>query len=423
MLGSYQLRLTGESFYDRAVVTLAYQDIEESRHNRGFGGSNRTSRIENVNVLTLNADLSKTVGVKNHLNYGVEVTHNTVELEAHRTNVNTDEITPASTRYPDGGSTMLTAAAYVANRMNLTERLLLNAGLRFTYNDLQATFDNKDFFPFPYDEANQQSSALSGNLGLTFKASEKLKVSVLGSTGFRTPNVDDLAKVFESASGTLVVPNPDLKPEYVYNGELNVDILPTETVQLNAAVFYTLIDNAITTSPFTLNGADSVDYDGELSAVFASQNNSTGTIFGTSLSAGVNFTDALRLLGTFNYTRGRVQPPNDAEEVPLDHVAPIFGKVSLAYTKPKWQAAFWVLYNGAKQLEDYSPSGEDNLQYATPEGMPAWMTLNLRAGYHITDNFMVQAGVENILDTSYRVFASGISAPGRNFFATLRANF
>jgi hemoglobin/transferrin/lactoferrin receptor protein len=72
-------------------------------------------------------------------------------------------------------------------------------------------------------------------------------------------------------------------------------------------------------------------------------------------------------------------------------------------------------------MEDYSPSGEDNQQYATPDGMPSWYTLNLKAGYQINRYLGIQAGVENILDHHYRNFASGISAPGRNIFVTLRA--
>ena len=36
---------------------------------------------------------------------------------------------------------------------------------------------------------------------------------------------------------------------------------------------------------------------------------------------------------------------------------------------------------------------------------------------------MVQAGVDNLLDTQYRIFASGINAPGRNIFGTVRLNF
>ena len=33
-------------------------------------------------------------------------------------------------------------------------------------------------------------------------------------TGFRSPNIDDVAKVFDSEPGNVIVPNPNLKPEY-----------------------------------------------------------------------------------------------------------------------------------------------------------------------------------------------------------------
>jgi hemoglobin/transferrin/lactoferrin receptor protein len=36
---------------------------------------------------------------------------------------------------------------------------------------------------------------------------------------------------------------------------------------------------------------------------------------------------------------------------------------------------------------------------------------------------LVQAALENIFDTHYRVFASGISSPGRSIRLTLRASF
>ena len=68
-------------------------------------------------------------------------------------------------------------------------------------------------------------------------------------------------------------------------------------------------------------------------------------------------------------------------------------------------------------------NGEDNEQYATPDGMPAWMTLNLSASYKIQKNIDLNFAVENILDTQYRVFASGMNAAGRNFILSLRGNF
>ena len=81
------------------------------------------------------------------------------------------------------------------------------------------------------------------------------------------------------------------------------------------------------------------------------------------------------------------------------------------------------MYNGWKNLEDYNLLGEDNIAYATPEGMPSWMTINLKGSYKISDMLTIQAGIENIADTNYRVFASNISAPGRNIFVTVRAQW
>ena len=55
--------------------------------------------------------------------------------------------------------------------------------------------------------------------------------------------------------------------------------------------------------------------------------------------------------------------------------------------------------------------------------MPAWFTLNVKGSYNLNKSLTLQAGVENILDTQYRVFSSGINAPGRNVYAALRMTF
>jgi hemoglobin/transferrin/lactoferrin receptor protein len=74
-------------------------------------------------------------------------------------------------------------------------------------------------------------------------------------------------------------------------------------------------------------------------------------------------------------------------------------------------------------LIDYNPNGEDNIQYATPTGTPSWFTVNFRAGFFVEKHTQIQLGVENILDKNYRYFASGMSAPGRNFIVAVRYNF
>lgn len=104
----------------------------------------------------------------------------------------------------------------------------------------------------------------------------------------------------------------------------------------------------------------------------------------------------------------------------------MYGQISLRGTSgdKRLTGEFFMLHNGWKRLSAYSPSGEDNLQYAIPTlGMPAWYTLNLRGSYQLGRCLQAQLGVENIMDTHYRLFSSGISAPGRNVIIALRGSF
>lgn len=71
-------------------------------------------------------------------------------------------------------------------------------------------------------------------------------------------------------------------------------------------------------------------------------------------------------------------------------------------------------------MGDMNPYGEDNVDFATNKGFPGWFTINLKSVYRINKNLSLLIAVENILDTFYIPFASGVAAPGRNFIGTLR---
>jgi hemoglobin/transferrin/lactoferrin receptor protein len=95
----------------------------------------------------------------------------------------------------------------------------------------------------------------------------------------------------------------------------------------------------------------------------------------------------------------------------------------VSFDNGSFKSEFSVIYNGWKKLKDYNPDGEDNGQYATKDGMPSWATLNLKVEYTVNKNLTFQGAVENMLDRNYRYFASGFSAPGRNFYFTMRTHF
>lgn len=407
-------------FFDAHTLIAAYQNAQESRHSRRFGNLSRKNQYEEVGVTSLEFNGVKKTG-RHEWSLGAEAYLNQVGSTAHFTDVATGAETPSDTRYPDGGSTMNSFAVYTQDKLRLSDAWIAHAGLRFNYITLDATFDDKTFFPFPYQTASQRHGAFSGSLGLIYLPSDKTKVSLLASTGFRAPNVDDLAKVFETVPGTLIVPNPDLRPEYTQNGELSLSQWLGQTARLEMSAYYSHLSNAIVLDAFSFNGQDSILYEGSMSKVLASQNKREAFIAGLSAHLDVFFTPYLSLRGSWNYTRGRILEEGGSK--PLDHIPPVFGQLALQFEKEKLRAECSWVFNGKKDIKDYLLNAEDNERYATPDGMPAWNALHLRLGYALHRSLDVQAACENLFDSNYRVFASGVSAPGRNVRLTLRTRF
>lgn len=418
---SYKLELkSGSNLYDQARIIAGYQSIEESRVNRNFNSTKRNHRVEKLDIFTLNADFSKQIA-SHELRYGLEWNNNQVHSSAFAENIVTSANSPLDTRYPDGGNTMQTFAAYVTHTWEISPQWILTDGLRYSNVRLRSRLTEKAFFPFPFDEVTQQNGALNGNLGLIYQPGHDWRLVALGSSGFRAPNVDDLSKVFESSAGNLIVPNPNLKPEYTYNGELTISKVIAGKVRLEGTGFYTSYRNAITVQPFTLNGQSTVSYDGKLSQVTANVNANRAYIYGFSATLAADLTSNFAITSSLNYTYGRIR--SDSTDYPLDHMAPLFGKTGLVLNLRQFRGEFFALYNGWKHLNNYYLNGEDNEQYATPNGMPAWYTLNLRTSYQVNTYLQLQVALENILDRNYRVFASGVSAPGRNLMVTIRGRF
>jgi hemoglobin/transferrin/lactoferrin receptor protein len=407
------------SWLDRIHAGVSAQQIVESRHQRRFGNNNRFDRVEEATVVGYTIDFQRDRG-DHSLRFGIDGQSNLLNSTAERVNIVTNETAAADTRYPDGDNSMHSAAAYVTHRWRLSDRWVLNDGARVGYTTLRSTFVSKEFFAFPFDEASQNTPTWSGHLGLVYTPTEDWRLSGVVSTGFRVPNVDDMAKVFESTQDRLIVPNPDLKPETTANFELSLTRSWGAGTEWESTVFVTSFRDAIVTDQFTFNGASQLEYNGELADVYASQNKQQARIWGWSTRFLAAVYEDLSLYGSAAYTQGTVLAEGDDDDFPLDHIPPLVGRVGFEYHSNRVRVEGFGQWNGWKRAADYSPTGEDNLQYATPDGMPAWMTLNLHGGYRIVRGLQLQLGVDNILDTQYRTFASGIHAPGRNVFVALR---
>ncbi len=425
-LAAYQLHLKKKTLlFDEAKLITAYQYIEESRHNRNFGAQNKTHRNEYVHVLTTNIDLAKRIK-RNEIRYGIEVSNNKVISNANRENIVTGAISAQSTRYPDGGSSMNSAAVYIAHSWEISDKLILTDGLRFNLVQLEAHFTNKAFYSFLPDQFTQQNSALNGQLGLVYLPGHDWKFSTAFSTGFRAPNIDDVGKIFDSQSGKLaIIPNSTLKPENSYNIETSIRKLFYKKIKAEATAYYTLVTDLITNQRAQVNGSDSILFNGTNTLIIQAQNTQQAYLYGCSFTLSADVNKYISLVNTFNYTYGRIK--TDSTDYPLDHIPPIFGRSAINLSLKNMRTEFFVLYNGWKHIEDYNLLGEDNQQYATAKGMPSWYTLNIRIAYSYAfkqaHSMQIKLGCENILDRNYRNFASGISAPGRNIYTAIGFTF
>lgn len=421
LLTSYNLRVKDlGSFADALSATISFQDIEESRNDRRFNNNNLRRRIENVNVLGITVDLKKSIN-SSDFRYGLDGQLNTLQSTAHNTDIVTGVQSKLDTRYPDGDNSMNMMAAYFTHTYRINPTWTLTDGVRVGGSWLHASFNDKSFFPFPFNEVKQNNLLSSANLGIIY-APTSWKFSFVASSGFRAPNIDDLGKVFDSSPGNVIVPNPDLGAEKTLNADIGITKFMGSNTRIETAFFATQFFDAIVTLPSTFNGQSIIDYDGTPSQVLTNQNKGKAYIIGYNIGLHTSLNEHLSTSATLNYTRGRVK--NDiGPDTPLDHIPPFFGRVGIQYNSNKFRSELFTNFNGWKTLDSYSNSGEDNFTYATPRGMPSWYTVNLRTSYTLNTMLTVQAGVDNVLDLQYRTFASGINAPGRNIFGTLRFKF
>lgn len=401
---------------------INYQQIEESRHNRQVQATNRQSRIEKVKILGF--DLYHQRSIKtNQLLIGLDGQFEMLSSSAKATHIFSKIESPLDTRYPAGSNEMIRVGAYAILNNQINKAINTQSSIRFGYTGLSSDFGNTDFFKLPYKTVAQSNFTYSGNLGLNYALSESSRWGLVLASGYRAPNVDDLAKVFESTSGILIVPNPDLRPEKSLSFELNYrKLFENSNSNFSASAYITQLYNAIVTGPFKFNGKDSVFYDGKTSIVLANQNNRLARIFGVSLSGFISMNRSVSIRYGGTYTNGRIL--NQSKNTPLDHIPPISGKLGIEF-KPSKKLNFDVdvIANAWKRLEDYLLLAEDNERYATEQGMPAWVIGNLHSTYRFTPNFRIGINLENILDTQYRVFASGINAAGRNISLSVHFKF
>lgn len=447
-LAASQLQINPkQKWLDQGTFTFAYQNIKESRVQRKFGSLERLYRNENVDVYSFNGDFTVplTKNKNRNLSYGFEVTYNDVSSvsDGKTLNIVNNQIDGYSgsfavqTRFPDGGSSYLSSAIYTDYRQDLNPKSTLNTGIRLTNTWLKAKWIDQTFIKLPNEEIEIKNSDVTLTIGYVYKPTKNWQINSVISSGFRSPNLDDVGKIREK-NGVVTLPNVQLTPEYAYSGEVGVlKYFNDRTFSLGFNMYYTFLVHNIARRPT----GDQVIYDGEVADVVLNLNNKGAYIKGFTANYFGRLNHNWKTSGSITYTEGESKgyiESSAAEGIiePMSSIPPLFGKFELSFRKNKTEITADFRFNSKKDISKYNISeGIDN-HVQTPivdanatdplekyYGTPSWSTFGLRGRYSVNENFTIQGTVSNIFDEHYKEFASGISAPGRNFSVSVQASF
>jgi len=413
-----------KKIFDVLKIGTSFQNFEESRNSRKFSESNLNSRFESLDIISLNIDFLKKINYKSNIKYGVEFIHNGLESKGKSTDLINGFESLISTRYPNNSS-LKSFGAYVNFKDKIIQDLFLHSGLRFTFSNLKADLSqNNDYFDFTFGNVSLKNSALVGGVGLSWLRNNNNIWKLNINTAFRSPNIDDLAKVFDSAPGNVLVPNPELEPERSLGFELGSYFKTSNNIELDFSSYLTYLYNGMIRGDFVLeNGLTEIIYDGSLSQIQALQNSSRSLIYGLEIGMKWPLSQNLILKTQHNIIAG--YELNELPfSLPVRHIPPNYGNFHIVFKKGRLILDAFVNYNSEIPFKDLAESERAKAYlYALDKNgnpySPSWHTINLRTKYSFSENINCSLSFENISDKLYRPYSSGISAAGSNFIFSL----
>ena len=411
-------------FYDELKFGSSFQKFSESRNSRRFSNGFLKSREEELDIFSFNVDFFKKISENSNITYGLQMIENKVGSFAKSINISDLSETPISTRYPDNSS-LKSLGLYINYKTKIIEDVFFQSGVRYSLTELKSDLSqNNIYYDFIYENTTLENGAFVGGIGLSWVRNIYNNWKFNINTAFRSPNIDDLAKVFDSEPGSVVVPNPDLKPERSFGLEFGGYFRTKNNVELDFSSYVTYLYNSFIRDDFTLsNGVSEIIYDGELSQIQALQNSSKSFIYGIEFGINMFLNKNFRMKSQHNLIAG-YELDDLPFGMPVRHIPPNYGNFHLIYNNGDFTIDTYLNYNSKIPFNNLAESERAKpYMYALDENgnpySPSWMTFNVRSKYSFSKMLNINFTVENITNKLYRPYSSGISAPGLNFIFSL----
>ncbi len=201
------------------------------------------------------------------------------------------------------------------------------------------------------------------------------------------------------ADGNTYVGTLDLEPEVATTFEIGFD-LATEAFYLRPTIYYSRIDDYVQGVAAEPNTPGVIDTPLEMISNMNGDptplrfSNTDAEVRGFDADFGASLSQNWRVDGVISYVRGERRDVSDD----LYRIAPPSLRLGLTYEQPSWTAT----------LEALGVAEQDNVS-ATNNELPSegYTLLNAFGAWTVSERVTVSAGVENILDRSYREHLAG----------------
>lgn len=245
------------------------------------------------------------------------------------------------------------------------------------------------------------------------------------SQGFRAPNLQETTVLGDTGS-SFEVPADGLRPERSNTIEAGIKLwLPA--VRLQAAYFYSLIDDVIDREDATWEGQAEID-----GKKVVRRNNAAEAVY-QGIEAGLRTgrVAGISAFGTVMWIEGDVTKPDGSTE-PARRVPPVQGLGGFRWDGLDDRLSVEIYARWAAAQRRLAPGDRDDLRMCEDrsrlgvlrrdcDGSDAWASPGVRVHWAISDQFTLDANLDNVTDSHHRVFGSGIDSPGFN--AGITASF
>jgi iron complex outermembrane receptor protein len=274
-------------------------------------------------------------------------------------------------------------AAYIQDEIAVTDQLTLFGGVRYDNWSTDGVY-NISGTTSVFDK--RSSSAVSPKIAAVYKFDQGTIVKGAVGKAFRAPNLSDMYSGYKASSGTVIRPNPSLKPELVTTSEIGAEHAFKTGTLLRATYYQSKLTDLIYSSTaggftdkYNAGTAETEGIDLEARQKLSSD-----------LTAFINAT-----LVSTTITENSAKPTSVGKQIPLQ--AEKMANIGIEGRHGPWSGSIIGSYVGKMYSTDDNSDTVDNV----PGSYDPYFVVNAKLAYKIDKTLTASLSIKNLFDREY----------------------